>query len=250
VSTAPYVICIPARYQSSRLPGKPLCDIAGKSLIQRVYEQATQSQAESVLIATDDQRIADACKLFSAEVVMTSSDHPSGTDRLAEVAAQKGWDDNQIVVNLQGDEPFMPSQLLDLVAQSLARANDCAMATLCKPLNEDGDDINNPNCVKVVLGVSQRALYFSRAAVGFDRDKKGQSGAYHHLGLYAYRVAYLKKFAASSPTPLEQKERLEQLRALEMGESIYVDITTQNTGLGIDTAADLEQAREIVAKSI
>ena len=242
MSIAPYVICIPARYQSTRLPGKPLCDIAGKPLIQRVYEQACQSHAESVVVATDDQRIADVCESISAEVVMTSADHPSGTDRLAEVAAAKGWDDAQIVVNLQGDEPFMPAQLLDQVAQSLADADECAMATLCKPLANSAD-INNPNCVKVVLGVSQRALYFSRAAVGFDRDQQTESGAYHHLGLYAYRVAYLKKFAASLPTPLEQKERLEQLRALEMGESIYVDITTQSTGIGIDTAADLEQAR-------
>lgn len=242
MSSVPYVICIPARYQATRLPGKPLSDIAGKPLIQRVYEQACQSQAVSVLVATDDQRIAAACESFSAEVVMTSPDHPSGTDRLAEVAAKKGWDGNQIVVNLQGDEPFMPPKLLDQVAQSLADANDCAMATLCKPL-ANSEDINNPNCVKVVLGLSQRALYFSRAAVGFDRDQKNASGAYHHLGLYAYRVTYLKKFAASSPTPLEQKERLEQLRALEMGESIYVGITTESTGIGIDTSADLEKAR-------
>jgi len=246
VSHAPYVICIPSRFQSTRLPGKPLCDLAGKPLIQRVYEQANLSNASSVLVATDDKRIADVCAGFAAEVVMTAANHPSGTDRLAEVARAKQWDDEQIVVNLQGDEPFMPAALLDQVADSLSQAQDCAIATLCKPL-VDHDDFAKPDCVKVVLDQNHRALYFSRAPIPCDRDGSNDASGYQHLGLYAYRVGYLKKFARSKPTPLEQLERLEQLRALELGESIHVDITTLSTGVGIDTEDDLQQARQLLS---
>ncbi len=244
MSQPSFNIVIPARYHSTRLPAKALCDIAGKSLIERVYERACESDAERVLVAADDQRIIDCCKEFGADVMLTSTEHPSGTDRLAEVAQLEQWSDDQIVVNLQGDEPLMPAELINQVANNLALDNQAAIATFCKEF-ESQDDFQNPNCVKVVFNQHQHALYFSRAPIPHDRDQESSQPAYHHLGLYAYRVGYLKKFAQSAPTKLEQLEKLEQLRALELGERIHVDVTDLDVGLGVDTEADLEQVRRL-----
>lgn len=245
MSQAAYSIVIPSRYHSTRLPAKALCDIAGKPLIQHVYERACESDAESVLIATDDERIKDACLAFDAEVLLTAKDHPSGTDRLAEVAAIKGWADDRIIVNLQGDEPLLPPVLLNQVACSLADTETAAMATFCRQFSQV-EDFENPNCVKVVFDQHNMALYFSRSSIPHNRDGVSTFSAYHHIGLYAYRAGYLKKFTQSPPGKLEQLEQLEQLRALEMGQQIRVDVTELDTGIGVDTPADLEQARRLL----
>lgn len=244
MSQVSFSIVIPARYESTRLPGKPLCDIAGKTLVQHVYERACESDAEQVLIAADDQRIIECCEGFGARAVLTSTKHPSGTDRLAEVAQIEGWSDDQIVVNLQGDEPLMPALLINQAAINLAQDRDSVISTFCREFANQ-DDFENPNCVKVVFNEQQQALYFSRAPIPHDRSGLAHTSAYHHVGMYAYRVSYLKKFAASAPTRLEQLETLEQLRALELGEKIRVDVTELDTGIGVDTPADLEQVRQM-----
>ena len=244
MSQRSFNIVIPARYDSTRLPAKALCDIAGKTLIQRVYERACESDADQVLVAADDQRIIDCCHDFGAKVLLTSTEHPSGTDRLAEVAQREQWSDDQIVVNLQGDEPLMPAALINQVANNLALDSQAAIATFCKEF-ETLADFQNPNCVKVVFNQQQHALYFSRAPVPYDRDEESSHPAHHHLGLYAYRAGHLEKFAQSASTRLEQLEKLEQLRALELGEKIHVDVTDLDVGIGVDTEADLEQVRRL-----
>jgi len=250
-------VVIPARYGSSRLPGKPLRDIAGLPMIQHVYRQAQNSAAIEVIVATDDQRIAEVCADFGAAVCMTRPDHPSGTDRIAEVALQLGWSDEAVVVNVQGDEPGLPPQLIDQVAALLAGGEGAQVATLATPVRSL-DEFLDTNAVKVVSDSRGRALYFSRAPIPWVREsapaglgsQTGYDGAWRHLGLYAYRVGALLELAAAPPSPLELTEKLEQLRALEMGMTIMVALAMCEPGQGVDTEADLVRlAREWAPQS-
>jgi 3-deoxy-manno-octulosonate cytidylyltransferase (CMP-KDO synthetase) len=241
---------IPARHASTRLPGKPLADIAGKPMVVRVAEAAARSGAEGVWIATDDARVADACSPFGFPVVMTSSDHPSGTDRIAEVAAQLGWADTDIVVNVQGDEPLIDPDLVRGVAAALAADGGAAMASACHPIT-DAADFFNPNVVKVVTDGAGRALYFSRAPMPWARDDFARSrevlppgfSPLRHVGLYAYRVAFLRQYGSLMPAPQETWESLEQLRALWHGFSIRMLETDHAPAPGVDTPEDLEKVR-------
>lgn len=249
-----FKVVIPARYGSSRLPGKPLLEIAGRPMVAHVYERALQSGAEEVLIATDDERIAEAVKKIGADVVMTSANHPSGTDRLQEVAAQKGWADDVIVVNVQGDEPLIPPAVIDQVARNLEQASAAGIATLAEPLI-DAAQLFNPNVVKLVRDVQGHALYFSRAPIPWARDDfakdksslPAQQAWLRHLGIYAYRVGFLHAYVGWQPAPIEQLESLEQLRALYNGVKIHVDVAAVELPPGVDTAEDLERVRAILA---
>jgi 3-deoxy-manno-octulosonate cytidylyltransferase (CMP-KDO synthetase) len=241
-------IIIPARYASTRLPGKPLLEINGKPLIQHVYESARQCQAEKVYIATDDKRIQEVAESFAAEVIMTAAEHLSGTDRLAEAASILGLNDDEIIVNLQGDEIGVSTSLIHQLAKGLYDHPDYSISTLCERIDNDVD-INDPNVVKVVFDQNNTALYFSRAAIPHLRqnqneDQLQQQSYFKHLGLYAYRVGYLKKFTATPPCELERSESLEQLRALYTGEKIYIDEACAPAGIGIDTEEDLNKARQ------
>lgn len=248
----PFTVVIPARYASTRLPGKPLADIAGKPMIQHVYERACESAADRVVIATDDPRIRDACSGFGAQVVMTATSHASGTDRLEEVTRKLDLATDACVVNVQGDEPQIPPALINQVAHNLESYGDAAIATLCEPITSV-DAIFNPNTVKVVFDDRGMALYFSRAPIPWAREEwAGASGerglpaqvAYHrHIGIYAYRVGLLRSFVAWPPAPLEQAESLEQLRALHHGARIHVGLACQTPPAGIDTVEDLERVR-------
>lgn len=252
-----YSVIIPARYASTRLPGKPLLLIAGKPLLQHVYERARLSAADHVVIATDDERIQAAADAFGADVVMTRDDHISGTDRLAEASEVLGLDDQDIVVNLQGDEPMMPPKLLDQVAQALEQ-NEAEMATLCEPLS-DHDLVFNPNIVKLVCNARMQAMYFSRAPIPWSRatfsdlhQKESLSSTivpqscFRHIGLYAYRVSFLKQYPQLSVCELEQLESLEQLRVLHHGYRIQVAVALADAGIGVDTEADLDLARKLI----
>jgi 3-deoxy-manno-octulosonate cytidylyltransferase (CMP-KDO synthetase) len=235
-------VVIPARYASTRLPGKALIDLAGKPMIQWVHERARASRASEVLIATDDTRIADAARALGTPVEMTSPAHQSGTDRIAEVARSKRWQDSDVVVNVQGDEPLMPHALIDQVAGLLLQNTDAGMATLAAPL-ERIEDLLDPNIVKVVTDEQGRALYFSRAPIPWNRDNRQScAGARRHIGIYAYRVSALLKLAALAPTPLEQMEKLEQLRALENGIGIRVANAVERPGADVNTPEDLARA--------
>ncbi len=245
-----FVIVIPARYASSRLPGKPLLDIAGKPMIQRVYERAMQTSARQVVVATDDQRIVDTVANFGGQALMTAQSHTSGTDRLEEVAGKLGLADEQIVVNLQGDEPLMPVAAVEQVAKNLAENPSCGIATLCECIN-DTDEIDNPNAVKVVRDNDRRALYFSRATIPHSRDgdyAPNRELWYRHLGIYAYRVRVLRQFVQWPPAPLEMAEMLEQLRALYNGVAIHCDEACEAVPAGVDTADDLERARQVLSR--
>jgi len=247
-----YTIVIPARYSSSRLPGKPLLDIAGLTMIQRVWEQANKSAASRVVIATDDDRIFNVAEAFGAEVCMTSSAHPSGTDRLQEVASELGLDDEHIVVNVQGDEPLIPPVVIDQVAENLAATSGAGIATLCEPI-ETVEELLNPNAVKVVADKAGLALYFSRAAVPWPRDLDLAEGGklpksqqwFRHIGIYAYRVKFLHQYVGWPPAPLEQLEQLEQLRALYNGVHIHVERARVTVPAGVDTQHDLDVVRGI-----
>ena len=247
-------VVIPARYSSSRLPGKPLLDIAGKPMVQHVYERASRCGASSVIVATDDQRIADAVKDFGGEVCMTSAAHPSGTDRLAEVVERMGYADEDIVVNMQGDEPLIPPELIKQVAIDLAEFKDASIATLCTPIHEVAE-LFNPNVVKLVMDKHNYAIYFSRASIPWHRDafalnqNELPTGIeyYRHLGIYAYRGAFLKHYSSLQISPLEQIESLEQLRAIWHGYRIHVSVANEAPGMGVDTAEDLELVRLILA---
>jgi 3-deoxy-manno-octulosonate cytidylyltransferase (CMP-KDO synthetase) len=247
-----FVVAIPSRFESVRLPGKSLLDIAGKPMIQWVYERASQSGAAEVIVATDDLRIVEACQKFGAEVCMTSMSHTSGTSRLGEVAQQRGWDDRTIVVNVQGDEPLMPSELIDQVAETLAQDSKAEMSTLMTAISEP-EDLNNPNVVKVVTNREGYALYFSRAPIPVDRDQEDelsfQRGLHYgrHVGIYAYRVGFLQRFCLLPPCEYEQVESLEQLRALYHGHLIRVGYVHCTMGRGVDTEADLEEVRRQMA---
>jgi 3-deoxy-manno-octulosonate cytidylyltransferase (CMP-KDO synthetase) len=249
-----FKVVIPARYGASRLPGKPLRELAGRPLVQHVHDRARESGAE-VVVATDDTRIADACAGFGATVCMTSPDHDSGTARIAEVVGQLGWPDDAVVVNLQGDEPLMPQVLLGDVAADLAAHADADVATLATPL-ANGADLADPNVVKVVTDAAGFALYFSRAPVPWDRDRfavdgvaAAGPGAVHrrHVGLYAYRAGYLRRYVTLAPSPLESIESLEQLRVLWHGGRIRVSDARELPGHGVDTEADLARVAALLA---
>jgi len=248
-------VVIPARYASTRLPGKALIELAGKPMIEWVYLRSKASRASSVIIATDDVRIAAAARAFGAPVTLTAASHASGTDRIAEVARTQKWPPGEIVVNVQGDEPLMPPALIDQVAALLERHESADMATLASPLNSVAE-LLDPNIVKVVTTSEGRALYFSRAPIPWNRDEaasgiasqKSFDGARRHIGIYAYRVGALLRLAVLKPTPLEQAEKLEQLRAMEHGFEIRVADSAQPPGADVNTPEDLERAvRQIAA---
>ncbi len=252
---AAFKVVIPARHASSRLPGKPLAELAGRPMIEHVWRRARESGAETVLVATDDERVREAVAAFGGEVRMTRADHPSGTDRLAEVVEVEGWPDDAIVVNLQGDEPLMPPQLLRQVAEDLAAHPDAGIATLCAPVRE-AETFFDPHCVKVVRDRAGYALYFSRAPIPFDRDEFASGspvlpqGVPHlrHIGLYAYRAAYLRTYRTWAASPIEQSEMLEQLRALWMGTRIYVGDAPVLPGPGVDTPEDLARVEALLGE--
>ena len=250
--STPFTVIIPARHASLRLPGKPLLDIAGKPMVVRVAERARASGAASVVIATDDERIADAARAHGVQAVMTRADHPTGTDRLSEAAAILGLPADAIVVNVQGDEPLLGAAVIRGVALALAGAPDAAMATACHPLT-DPDEFLSPNVVKVVCDERGSALYFSRAPIPFPRDAFGDlltrlpAGlpAYRHIGLYAYRAGFLAQYPSLSQTPLERFEVLEQLRALGHGFRIIVEVLPGPLPPGVDTEEDLHKVRAL-----
>jgi 3-deoxy-manno-octulosonate cytidylyltransferase (CMP-KDO synthetase) len=245
-------IVIPARYASTRLPGKPLADIAGQPMIVRVAAAARRAHSDGVWVATDDERIAAAVRHHGFDAVMTSASHVSGTDRIAEVADQLEWDDADVVVNVQGDEPLLDPALIEAVAHALRGDPDAAMATAAHPLTEAADFFN-PNVVKVVSDVRSRALYFSRAPIPWDRDRfadrrdelPADLPARRHIGLYAYRVSFLRRFGQLAASPLEGCEALEQLRALWHGYPIQVVSIDHPPAAGVDTPEDLERVRRL-----
>lgn len=247
-----FTVVIPARLRSTRLPGKPLLPIAGKPMVQHVWEQARRSAASRVVIATDDASIFEACQAFGAEVLMTRVDHESGTDRLAEVAVQLGLPSEAIVVNVQGDEPLIPPVIIDQVAANLAANPHAGIATLAEPIHEP-QAVFNPNAVKVVSDKNGLALSFSRAPLPWARDafSKGQElppGVPYrrHIGMYAYRVGFLHDFVGWGPCWLEQTEALEQLRALWHGVRIHVEDAIEAPAVGVDTPEDLERVRRLL----
>ena len=237
------VVCvIPARYSSTRLPGKPLADIAGKPMIQHVWERAKQARRpDEVIVATDHEQVFNAVRAFGGQAVMTSPRHLTGTDRLAEVAAR--LDDVEIIVNVQGDEPLIAPEVIDQLAGVLAGAPDLVMATLATTLAEE--EFHIPGVVKVVTDLAGYALYFSRSLIPYPRSRSPETGFYKHIGIYAYRRDFLRKFAALPPTPLEKAESLEQLRALEHGYRIKV-LKTAFQSVGVDTPEDLERVAAIL----
>jgi len=241
-------IVIPARYASSRFPGKPLVKINGKTMLQHVYEVAGKSSASSIIIATDDQRIADVAAIFCDQVLMTSSQHQSGTDRLAEVCQIKQWGDDEIVVNLQGDEPLTPVELLHQVADNLHNNHAAAIATLSTPL-QHVNEINDANIVKLVSDINGYALYFSRSAIPFQRDGVEKQISYYqrHLGIYAYRVSFLNTYSQMPQCELETVEKLEQLRAMYYGHKIHAQQAIKLPGPGIDTPEDLEKIHVLLS---
>jgi 3-deoxy-manno-octulosonate cytidylyltransferase (CMP-KDO synthetase) len=243
-------VVIPARFDSSRLPGKALLPLAGKPMLQWVHERARSCAASEVIIATDDERIAVAARSFGAEVAMTARTHVSGTDRIAEVAAARGWADSDIIVNVQGDEPLIPARVIDQVAELLAANARADIATLAAKI-ESMNDLADPNNVKVACDASGRALYFSRAPIPFNRDSPATvSGAcLRHVGIYAYRVAALRKLASLPASRLEHIEKLEQLRALEHGLEIRVALAVERPLADVNTAADLERAERALLLS-
>lgn len=238
--SAPFNVVIPARFASSRFPGKVLADIHGKPMIRHVYERAVASGAKAVWIATDEARVAESARTFGAPVCMTSTEHQSGSDRLAETAVQLGWADDEIVINVQGDEPLLPPANIAQVAENVARYS-VNMATLYTPIDNESD-IANSNIVKVVTDRNGFALYFSRSVIPYRRDADSEAPVYYrHIGIYGFRVGYLKRFSSLDQAPLERIEKLEQLRALWHGERIHVAQARREPGPGVDTQADLEK---------
>lgn len=240
-------IVIPARFSSSRLPGKPLLQIHGRPMILRVVDQAKKVQGfDDLCVATDDARIAEVCRAEGVDVVLTSADHPSGTDRLSEVARLKGWDKDDIIVNVQGDEPLLPATLVKQVAELLVAQPDCSMSTLCEPI-QSFDEFQRDSIVKVVKSKFNQALYFSRATIPYDRDGAKlvdpvlHDQAFRHLGLYAYRVSLLQEYVTWDMGVLEKLESLEQLRVLENGHRIAIAVAEANLPPGVDTQADLDR---------
>ncbi|ERE20275.1 3-deoxy-manno-octulosonate cytidylyltransferase [Pseudogulbenkiania ferrooxidans] len=248
-----FVVVIPARMASSRLPGKPLADIAGKPMVVRVAEQAAKSRASRVVVATDHADILAACAAHGVEAVLTREDHASGTDRLAEMAAQLALPSDALVINVQGDEPLIQPELIDRLAELLA-AGDAPVATLAHALHDAADHFN-PNVVKVALDKHGRALYFSRAPIPYARDAYAADRSalpaglpvYRHIGMYGYRAGFLAAYAGLEPGPLEQYEALEQLRVLWHGYSIAVALADEAPAAGVDTPEDLERVRRLFA---
>ena len=246
-------VVIPARYSSTRLPGKPLLMIAGAPMIRHVWERACASGADEVLIATDDKRIADACDDFGATFVMTASTHASGTDRIAEVAFTKGWNDDDLIVNVQGDEPLIPPANIAQVASLLQARPSAEMATLCTGIDSLREYLDT-NVVKVVRSEDGRALYFSRAPIPWHRDSAPAGltsqtrfkDSLRHIGIYAYRTGALQQLAAAPACPLESAEALEQLRALWLGYTILTDVAAEEPGPGVDTAEGLAMVRKLL----
>ena len=232
-----FAVVIPARYASTRFPGKPLADLGGRPMVVRVCERARESGADPVCVATDDLRIADAVRQHGFEARMTRADHASGTDRIAEAAVQMGLADEAIVVNVQGDEPLIAPQLIAKVAAALQANPQASVATACHPIH-DAAEFANPNVVKAVLNHRSEALYFSRA--GIPHSRLGEASALRHVGIYAYRVGFLKRYATLAPSPLEQAEQLEQLRVLWHGYRIATVIEEGAIPPGVDTPADLQ----------
>jgi 3-deoxy-manno-octulosonate cytidylyltransferase (CMP-KDO synthetase) len=247
-----FTVLIPARYASTRLPGKPLLDIGGKPMVVRVAERAGRSGAARVVIATDDQRIVVAAAEHGIDAVMTRADHPTGSDRLAEAATTLALDESAIVVNVQGDEPLLEPELIRDVAELLATHRDASIATACHPIEDPGEAFN-PNVVKVVLDRSGYAMYFSRATIPWARDAFAEGERqvprgmplYRHYGLYAYRASFLRRYPTLEPAPIERFEALEQLRALWHGYRIVVAVTRGAPAPGVDTAQDLERVRAV-----
>lgn len=254
VAGGEFRVVIPARYASSRLPGKPLADIAGKPMVVRVAEAALESGASEVIIATDDERIARAAAAHGHTAILTRQDHASGTDRLAEVVTRCGWPDEAILVNVQGDEPLIAPALIAAVAHALAADATASIATAAHPI-ASAAEFFDPNVVKVVTSAAGHALYFSRAPIPWHRDGFKASRAalpagfavWRHIGLYAYRAAFLRRFASLPPAPIEQWEALEQLRALWYGFHIRVIESDYAPAPGVDTEADLHRIRQMFA---
>ncbi len=243
--TPSFIAIIPARLASTRLPNKPLADIGGKPMVVRVAERALQSGASKVVVAVDDQSIYDVCTAHGLDVMLTRKDHPTGTDRLSEVVTQLHLSDDQIVVNVQGDEPLIPPQLITDVATTLAQHPSSAIATAAI-LIQDLNEVNNPNAVKVALDKNNRALYFSRAPIPFSRDpQKYLAQNYRHIGMYAYRAGFLKAFSKLAVAPIEEAESLEQLRAMWHGYAIQVLLTDTAPPPGVDTQEDLDRVRQV-----
>lgn len=236
--------------QSSRLPGKVLLDLAGQPMLRHVVSRAQESQAEQVWIATDSQDVMQRAQQWPAQLQLTRADHPSGSDRIRELADTQGWDDDCVIVNVQGDEPLLPAELINAVAQRLV-VSQADWATLATPIAESSEYFD-PNAVKVVLDQSGHALYFSRAPIPWDRahgpQRKlpQQAGALRHIGLYAYRAGALRRYCAAAQSTLEQCESLEQLRALSLGMRIAVEISPQAPPAGVDTPEDLERLRQFL----
>jgi 3-deoxy-manno-octulosonate cytidylyltransferase (CMP-KDO synthetase) len=267
VATPPFIAVVPARLASTRLPNKPLADLGGKPMVVRVAERARESGAQQVLIATDSPQVLEAAREHGFDAMLTRADHPSGTDRLAEVAVQHGWSDDTIVVNVQGDEPLIDPALVRGVASHLAINEGCAIATAAHPIS-DPTEVFNPNVVKVVLDARGVALYFSRAPIPWARDAwqppspaqlpnlaampapPASATVYRHIGLYAYRAKFLRTFPSLTLSPIEQTEALEQLRAMWHGERIAVLVTPDTPLPGVDTPADLARVQALFGSSV
>ena len=240
-------VVIPARFASSRLPGKPLADIAGQPMLVRVLARASQISGAEVIAAVDDQRVCEVVTAAGYRAVMTREDHVSGSDRVMEVVDLQGWEDSTIVVNVQGDEPLFPTKVVEDLVEALEHTSEIGLATLKESLL-DRSDLSNPNVVKVVTDDTNRALYFSRAMIPFDRDAdKGLSDCFRHIGMYAFRVGALRRFTALPESSLERRERLEQLRWLQAGEPILVIPSSIAVPAGVDTAEDLARVNAIYA---
>jgi 3-deoxy-manno-octulosonate cytidylyltransferase (CMP-KDO synthetase) len=241
--TSPFIAVIPARLASTRLPRKPLADIGGAPMVVRVAQQAAKSKASRVLVATDSDEILTVCESYGIESYLTSNSHPTGTDRLSELVKLLNLSKDEIVVNVQGDEPFIPPSLIDSVANSLANHPDCAISTAAVPITDDAES-QSPHVVKVVQNIRGEALYFSRSRIPYERDAQSNRIPYlRHLGIYAYRVGFLQDFAHLPPAPIEQIEALEQLRALYNGYKIDVQVFDEAPPPGIDTPEDLLHAQ-------
>jgi 3-deoxy-manno-octulosonate cytidylyltransferase (CMP-KDO synthetase) len=238
-----FQVIIPARYASSRFPGKPLADLAGKPMVVHVCERAAQSGAAAVHVATDDERIARAVRAHGHQALMTRADHPSGTDRIAEAVKQLKLGENQIVVNVQGDEPMITPKLISQVARTLEKKPGVSVSTACHPIH-DSASASSPNVVKVVLDADGYALYFSRSQIPYPREPG--ASCYRHAGIYGYRVGFLKKYAKLKASPLEKAEALEQLRVLWHGYRIAVAISETEIPPGVDTPQDLEAVRRMI----